>query len=747
MTPDYLFELLPSIYRLRDEQEGFPLRALLRVIGEQVGVVEDDIRGLYDNWFIETCADWVVPYIADLIGYELAPELGPLGDPSTARGALLNAVLVPRREVAATLAFRRRKGTLALLEQLGGAVAGFPSRAVEAYRLLARTQHVNHARLDRGRSVDLRGFEALDLLSTPFESSAHFVDVRRISSSRTQGRYGLTDVALFAWRLKAYALPPSPAYCLDRQPNCYRFSILGNDQPLFTRAEREPAPTHIAEELNVPGPIRRLALRAIPHRGQPNPGASTAYYGLGKSVMLWTYGWPKEDAAELVPFPADRVVVADLSDFRYSPPAGFVALDPALGRLAFPVAHAPDKPVYVGYCYGFSADLGGGPYDRRLEQRPDAEVFRVSGQAEFQRRLEPWKKGSGGDGAGSRRRHVIELTDSGIYSPPFRLEIPSGDSLQIRAANGERPVIFIPERFLEQLDDLSVTLGSGAELVFDGLTLVNRGVTVRGAEGDAPTDPCATRLKLRHCTLVPGWTLDANCKPLCPTEPSLVLLNLQGVVELEHSIVGSIQVEQDAIRAEPLRLMARDSIIDATGSDCDGPGCEAIGRLARGIAHAVLHMERCTVIGRVRVHAIELAEDALFTGEVTVARSQVGCIRYCYVPARSRTPRRYQCQPDLVERALRERADWSALPAATRDTLTEAEQIRVRPQFVSLRYGTPTYCQLAQACAPEILRGADDEAQLGVFHDGYEAQRSTILRTRLGEFTPSAGEADVIFVT
>ena len=44
MTPqtDRLYELLPSVHRRRDAEQGYPLRALLRVVGEQVAVVEDD---------------------------------------------------------------------------------------------------------------------------------------------------------------------------------------------------------------------------------------------------------------------------------------------------------------------------------------------------------------------------------------------------------------------------------------------------------------------------------------------------------------------------------------------------------------------------------------------------------------------------------------------------------------------------------------------------------------------------------
>ena len=83
-NPDHLYDLLPAIYRMRDADQGYPLRALLRVIAEQVDIVEGDIGQLYDNWFIETCEDWVVPYIGDLIGYRPVHEAGEPGDPGTA---------------------------------------------------------------------------------------------------------------------------------------------------------------------------------------------------------------------------------------------------------------------------------------------------------------------------------------------------------------------------------------------------------------------------------------------------------------------------------------------------------------------------------------------------------------------------------------------------------------------------------------------------------------------------------------
>ena len=71
-------------------------------------------------------------------------------------------------------------------------------------------------------------------------------------------------------------------------------------------------------------------------------------------------------------------------------------------------------------------------------------------------------------------------------------------------------------------------------------------------------------------------------------------------------------------------------------------------------------------------------------------------------------------------------------------------EIRVRPRFNSLRYGMATYCQLANTCAEEIKRGADDESEMGVFHDLFQPQREANLRTRLDEFTPAGVNAGII---
>src|SRR5258705_8313996 len=115
---DRLYELLPMVHRMRDADQGEPLRALLRVIAAQVSVVEDDIAGLYENWFIETCEDWVVPYIGQLAGYEPAIDPGLAADNVSPSGRARARAIFPRMDVANTVRNRRRTETRALLNLL-----------------------------------------------------------------------------------------------------------------------------------------------------------------------------------------------------------------------------------------------------------------------------------------------------------------------------------------------------------------------------------------------------------------------------------------------------------------------------------------------------------------------------------------------------------------------------------------------------------------------------------------------------
>lgn len=731
---DRLYKLLPAIYRMRDADQKFPLQALLRVIAEQVNVVEDDITQLYENWFIETAEDWAVPYVADLIGYRPVAEAGPPSDLSTLQGQELNRILVPRREVANTIRYRRRKGTLALLELLANDVAGWPARAVEYFKLLAWTQNLNHQHQERACLVNLRNVESLDLIDGPFDRTAHTIDIRRIDSHRTKGRYNIPSVGVFVWRLKPYSITEAPAYCAESAgPHCYTFSVLGQDAPLFIRPEPETEPTHIAEELNVPAPVRRLAFDKHKER----------FYGPQKSFVIWAEGWPNTDSVQ--PVPASLILPADLTNWQYAPSRDHIAVDPVLGRFAFPPSQLPRKGVRVTYSYAFSDDMGSGEYvrvvydpsPRTVEgEEVQLNLYRIGRGERFHRigdAIEQWKQDNPIDA-------VIELTDSSVYVEPIYIALGENQSLQLRAASGVRPAIRLLDWQTDLPDALAVTMSHGSRFTMDGLLITGRAVHITGTsrkkleEGTAVV--CLSDIIIRHCTLVPGWSIDCDCEPTRPAEPSLELYNIRARLIIEHSILGSIQIHQNEVVEDPIPVLISDSILDAMDSLK-----EAIGSPGFAVAHVALTIKRTTVFGITDVHAIELADDSIFLDCVNVARRQIGCMRFCYVPSGCRTPKRYRCQPDGVEQEVKDRIT---------DPLQRAREIvcgkaRVRPQFTSSRYGNPAYAQLALTCADEIVRGASDESEMGAFHNLFQPQREANLAARLGEFTPAGMDVGIIF--
>ena len=189
LAAERLYALLPAVYRVRDEQQGKPLHALVSLIAHELEALEENIEQLYDDQFIETCEEWVAPYIGDLIGYR------PLH-------GVAAAVASPRAEVANTIAYRRRKGTAAMLEQLARDVTDWPARAVEFFEQLATTQYMNHVRLHAPATADLRSTPRMLQAGGPFNAVAHTAEMRRPESRA--GRYNIPNVGLFLWRLQPF---------------------------------------------------------------------------------------------------------------------------------------------------------------------------------------------------------------------------------------------------------------------------------------------------------------------------------------------------------------------------------------------------------------------------------------------------------------------------------------------------------------------------------------------------------------
>src|SRR5258707_4781122 len=126
---DKLWNLLPTVYRAEDTDEfdrNGPLREMVNRIGGQAGILRRSIDRLWEDQSIETCDDWVIPYIGDLLATNLVASLDARGQ---------------RIDVAKTIYYRRRKGTVAILEEIATDITGWDARVVEFFRRLGRTRH------------------------------------------------------------------------------------------------------------------------------------------------------------------------------------------------------------------------------------------------------------------------------------------------------------------------------------------------------------------------------------------------------------------------------------------------------------------------------------------------------------------------------------------------------------------------------------------------------------------------------
>jgi hypothetical protein len=762
--PDRLYNLMPAIYRLRDSAQGEPLRALLALIQQEYDAVEQDIANLYENWFIETCSEWVVPYIGDLL--DVRPLYAASSDTFSARAYVAN-----------TLDFRRRKGTATMLEQLATDVTGWPARVVEFFELLATTQYLNHVRLGNLATADLRNVDALELLGGPFEQTAHTADVRHISDGR--GKYNIPSIGLFLWRLAPYQIGPIPVSPKDtsrtdlngatRQGDAraaastadgrYTFNPVGISAPLFNLSQTQQVVTQLAAEINVPGPLRRRplyeeleALRQSEVDQLPPP--TPVYFGDDPVFRVAIDG-------AFVPF--DQVMICDTSDISatdwrrpaasksYTPSAGGaavaktirLAVDPVRGRIAFPTgAPLPASSLEVDYVYGFSGDLGAGPYDRsawladpatgpapfnsanRWQVAVSLELKAVANTVfnTFTAAVAAWNEQV--TGAKPLLDGVIAVLDSSTYRDDLSktpIAMPAGSRLLIVAAdwpaqrqspagtsinldpNGLRPHFLGPISVEGSAPEGSPNPG---QLFIDGL-LIEGLLTIQA--GNLGT------LGLSHSTITPGGGLAVQ-SAAGKTNDALV-------VNLFRSICGPITFPSNPV--SPAQLNCTDSIVSSPAAAATDVAVTAPGVTAG--------FNTTTVFGTVGSFIFS-ASDSLSTGLVTATRQQAGCVRFSFIPSGSKTAQRYQCQPDLAIANVPKSAQAPILA-------------RLSPQFTSTSFGQPGYAQLASACPVEIATGGDNQSEMGAFNFLQQPQRATNLQTALNEYLRFGLEAGAILET
>ncbi len=751
-----LYQRLPEIYRIRDAEQSPPgqLEDYVGVMDPVFAAIRDNIAQMYHDQSIETCNDWVIPYIGDLLGTShLAGDAWTL-----------------RADVARTIYHRRRKGTLGAIESLTFALSGFAVHTVELLERLVWNQHLNHQRPDeggvppltliqsisapiRGGTVNLRDPALLSLLPSPFDPFAHVVDVKPQGRNKTNGDYGgynLPNLAVFLWRLKVYTVPVSPPVfraITDLTPAAagnadfaVRFDLhpLGEPMVLFNthRFAADAEPPSLTHLDAVPGPMPPPRLTQDTPAGRPDQYVQVRTYippavppeadniGLTLYVPQAPFGgvnW-KFRGANLCAWEAGLQPPLRMHE---------IAIDPERGRAVFGVGGANQtveaEPLrdhlQVAATYGMEGPTGAHPVARPdrpatwLEQTPTVRLVSYHADpAGLQHALD--------DIENLTAPLIVEIQDSMTHDLDLSLvsgalndgglwRLQLGNALWIRAAAGERPVIRLarPLRFRprDPTADLNVEL--------EGLYLT-RGPAFDANEpnGALIAGVALNQLFLDGCTLDPGGYVALN-GTRAPIREAMRLDNHYGLsgadetafdqtpeIVLHRCICGPLAID------DGYRLTITDGIVDAgSGVEATLPAL-ALSATANPETNwgAPLTVAGVTFFGRVRA-ASASGRGGIFVHTLEVHDDQTGCIKFSYFTgAGNRLPQHHACV-----------FGGSAFLS-----------------FVSEIFGAPGYAQLHGRSDSRILEQGPGYDAMGAFGYLQNAHKWKNIHIRYREFIP-----------
>lgn len=690
-----LYERIPEIYRIKDAELTPPgqLEAFLGTMDEVMSGVRDSIDALYHDLFIETCADWVVPYIADLLG---TSHLS--GDSWTLRA-----------DVARTVHHRRRKGTLGAVESLTYTLTGWAAHAVELRERLAWNQHLNHARPDeggappllfreslssavRGGTVTLRDPALLSFLDGPFCPFAHVADFKPVRQGPI--RYNIPNLAVFLWRLEDYQVPvsrPGSAVSVSiagvaagEAAAAVRCMIHPQSDPLVLfntfRFNADEEPPDLSHPDAVPGPM------PWPRLSQDTPTGNPDSYVFVDSY-IGTPGDPSSGGVGLILHVPDSIFAGTQWTFRGAnlcawedglrPPLreNEIVVDPNTGRVLFGVANKATQAnplasqLFVSYTYGFSGPTGAHPV-----ARDDTPLEWINATPT----VVTINESSGADPLNDALNNVQNLTDPLIIeiedSRHYSLDIGSvtgaenqagvfslqpARSVWIRATAGQRPVIFLekPLRFrpADVLNPGAAAINANLEVRLEGLYVTwNRSSGHFGGDEALVERVALNRLALDGCTLDPGGALQLDgteTGTIQNARRSFHLMNDYGfgdpVEEKEFDQTPEIEINRSMIGAafmeDGYSMKLTHSIVEAFPVDDPHFAIAAAGSAPETEWGPDVTISGASVFGRVRVERIT-GEGGVFVERLESHDNQYGCIRFSYFSGdQDRLPPNHGC--------------------------------------------------------------------------------------------------------
>jgi hypothetical protein len=718
-----LWGLLPAVYRTEDAPPGEsgPLRALLNRIGAETATIRRSIDRLWENQSIETCDDWVVPYIGDLLATRLVSCLDARAQ---------------RLDVAKTIYYRRHSGTLGVLEELAADIAGRDARAVEFFRRLGRTRHQFDPPIGNV-------FAAAAVAWTP---STTYVSGQAVTnggnayrcvtggiSAASGGPTGtggaiVDNAVTWAFVDPASSLVPAVIEGLAGANSHTPAGGFADLRNAYGAANADSAFDEFAHTADLRRGVQSAGWYNISHLGvfiwwlQSFPILAATPVSNGKSPACFTFDpsgresplfapssrtaasfgedWISPDEWQL-PVAVRDTLWRGYPDQLYpsafwvgvdeTPPApsprDALRIQPERGVFSF-AGTLPTGRLVTFHHFGFMSEIGAGGFPERLLEplAQPAAITTVTG-------------GSGLDTAlaGLTADATVEITDSLTYpGPTAALALPAA-SIVLRAEDLQRPM-------LRWSGGATWTItGQGKGLVLQGLWLQGADIVLVGN---------FDTVSLRFVTLDPGsagegTTLIGSAIDGMPLAPVHLWIEASiGTLTLERCITGPIRTRN---RGAVEQLTATDSIIQAipTGTADD---------TALETEFGTVSLARTTLLGRAAVHRLN-ASECILDDVATAEDTQHGCVRFSAY------------------------AQGSALHAPYRSVVVPPRG----PLFVSRRFGAPDYARLLRLAdaaiinpqtGDSILGGAQNGAEMGAFSGEAVTLKKRGLAIKFEEYAP-----------
>ncbi|HUN52652.1 MAG TPA: hypothetical protein VMU42_16115, partial [Candidatus Sulfotelmatobacter sp.] len=643
-----------------------------------------------------------------------------------------------RLDVAKTIYYRRRAGTLGVLEELAADIAGRDARAVEFFRRLGRTRHQFDPPIGNAFAADVAAW-ASDTTYAPGQLVTNGANAYQCAaggiSAGSGGPTGTGTTILdgsVTWSFYeptgslvpavieglAGANSHTPAGGFADLRNAYAAANSSGafDEFAHTADLRQGAQSSGWYNISHLGVfiwwLYSFQIQAAtPVSNGKNPSCFS-FDPSGRQIQLFapssrtslSFGedWVSPNEWQLPVAVRDTLWNA-YPDQLY--PAAFwvglggggapapmsrdaVMIHPDRGVFSFTAA-PPQGQIVATYHFGFMSMIGAGGFSDSLLEPITAPtaVTTVSGGGGLATAL-----------GGVTTDATVQITDSLTY-PGFTAPVTLPDAtLVLTVTDQQRPVV----RWAGGGASWTIT-GTGGDLVLEGIWLQGADIVLAGS---------FQTVSLRLATLDPGSSdptgpligTAIDGMPLAP-----VHLWVEASIEtltVERCITGPIRTRNGGAIEQ---LTASDSIIQ-------GITTPAGGDYALQTTIGTISLARCTVLGRCAVHRLEASECVL--DDAAIAEdTQHGCVRFTAY------------------------AQGSALHAPYRSVAVPA----VGPVFVSRRFGEPGYARLrrladAAIIDPQtgdtILGGAQNESEMGAFCGEQVSLKKRGLTIKFEEYAP-----------